>query len=658
MEVLLDALVANKVILYFVYGQTFFVMGIVIALHSRSHSRLPLARHLKWLAAFGVVHGLVEWSHIFIPIQSTYVSGETVLLLNDVHTVMLALSFYLLFQFGMLISFQPSGRRWLFYSVAIGVPLVFIAVEPALHVIEAQTGLVVGLLIPKTELSARVVLGFTGAAIASFGMYRQARLLRQTGWLGIARCFRWTAICMAMYALVAGLVVPLSVGTTLELAGFLFMTDIPIIPAPLFRSIAGIGIAYGVIRGLGIFEMETERMLQEAEHDRLRAAERARLSLDAIAAALSRRVPKGTLLDIALERVLGIMEGSTGWVMVVRAGDAALETWASRGLDKPIPPETPCPGADGCSCRRIVSGADPFGIFSASHCRLLAEAENHSAFVSVPLKAQDRVVGILNIASEKHGPEEIGLLASMGKQIGLALENAELWEALHHKEEVRARLLGHVIAAQEDERKRVARELHDETGQKLSAVIMGLGAADDALSRGVPQGKQIVRDTREVAVEALEGIRQLILGLRPSVLDDFGLAPGLRRIAEELSRLCSMEIRVTSDGLDGSLPPEAEIVLFRILQEGMNNAVRHSRGRRVMVHVGRNGSEVNALVEDDGKGFDLAMVAAHTENGRGLGLIGMQERASLLGGEVNVHSAPGTGTRLHVRLPLPNEVLQ
>ena len=658
MEPLLDSLIANKVIVYFVYGQVFFTLGIVTALHSHKQPRLPLARHLKWLAAFGAVHGLVEWSHIFIPIQATYVSSDIVVLLKDAHTLLLALSFYLLLQFGILIAFPSSTRRMWLYSLSIGVPLAWLALGPTFLAAVTETSPFTVLLLPQTEAPIRVALGFTGGTMAAVGLYRQARLLGKRGWRSIATYFRWTAICMGLYGLAAGLVVPSSVGSTSELTGLLLLTNIPVVPAPLFRSLAVIGVTFGIIRGLGVFEMKTEKVLQEAERNRLRAAERARLSLDAMAAALGSRLPKESLLDVALEKVLGIMGGPMGWVMLIRAGDGALEMGASRSLRQPILPGTPCPGAEGCACKRIVFGVEGDRLFSTSQCQLLPEGEPHLMFASIPLEARGRVVGILNVANKEYGPEEIGLLDSMGKQIGLALENAGLWEELRRKEEVRAQLLARVIAAQEDERKRVARELHDETGQKLSAVIMGLGAAADALSRGAPGGVDILTDTREVAVETLEGIRQLILGLRPSVLDDLGLASALRRIAEELSKLSSMDIQVTVDGLDECLPPEAEIVLFRILQEGMNNAVRHSKARRAVVHVARNGSEVSARVEDDGVGFEPDRVTAHVESGCGLGLIGMQERASLLGGEVKVDSGPGRGTRLHVRLPLPNKEMQ
>ncbi|MDO8690204.1 MAG: GAF domain-containing sensor histidine kinase [Dehalococcoidia bacterium] len=650
----MDILRVNEIILYFVYGQVFFSLGIVIALHSRKHSRLPLARHLRWLAAFGLVHGLNEWGHIFIPIQATYVPNDVTAALEATHTLLLAASFYLLFQFGLKVALvRPRGS--VVYAVPAGILLLWLVV-PAVLAATSTGSFVEALKLPAVKSSARLMLGFTGASVASFGMFRQARWLDESGWRHIAGYFRWTAVCMAAYAIVAGLFLHAGVWITSQLGGLSPIVDFVTLPAPVFRSIAGIGVAFGVIRGLGIFELETGRLLEEAKQDQLRAADRARMALEATATTLSKRVRKDSLLGIALEKVLEIIGASAGWAMLVRPNDGALEIWASKGAHNPVTPGTLCAGVEDCFCRRVVADANWGPADSSSLCVMWSESEMPRPFVSTPLQAQDRTIGILNIAGQSYGPEELGLLASMGKQIGLAMENADLWHELERKEEMRAQLLARVIAAQEDERKRVARELHDETGQKLIAVIMGLGAASEALSLGAAKGASMVDDTREIAVEVLDGIRQLILGLRPTVLDDLGLAPALRRLAEDLCRRSSVSIQVTSDGLDKRLPPDVETVLFRILQEGMNNIVRHSHATRALLCLTCNGSSVSASLEDDGVGFDPASAIAFTENGRGLGLVGMRERASLLGGEVTIDSSPGRGARLGVRLPLVERV--
>ncbi len=252
-------------------------------------------------------------------------------------------------------------------------------------------------------------------------------------------------------------------------------------------------------------------------------------------------------------------------------------------------------------------------------------------------------------------------LAGVGMALGIgwgvklfdAETNQLLQEAEQHRlqEEVRAQPFHRAIAAQEDERRRVARELHDETGQHLTAVIMGLGAAREVLERDPVRAAAILEDTRELAVGALSGVREMILGLRPASLDDLGLLPALRRLGEDMGRRAGFEVEFDGSRLTKRLPAEVETVLFRIVQEGLNNVSRHASARRVGLRLGLEGDAVYVLLEDDGVGFYPARIERARNGGR-LGLLGMQERATLAGGEVVVESAPGKGTRLHVRLPV------
>ena len=498
MENLLDILRINESIVYFAYGQVFFTLGICIAFQSRKHSRLALAQHLKWLAAFGIVHGVYEWGHAFIQIQATYLPADTVAFLEAIRTAALVLSYYLLLQFGVLIAFPAPRRAWLLRLFPVSMVVAWLALSLGTEAI-VLAGPEAGLRWPQTTDLARFMLGFTGAAVASFGMVRQAQIVAIVGSRPIAWYFRWAAFSLGFYAIVAGLIASRGewvISTLMRgdwalsaLSALPFSAGVGAITAPILRSLAGLGIAFGVIRGLQVFQLETDRFIEE-RHE------------------------------------------------------------------------------------------------------------------------------------------------------------------LQQKEEVRAHLLARVIAAQEEERKRVARELHDETGQSLSAVLMGLGSAVEALPRDPVKTGEILDDVREVAVQTLESVRQIILGLRPALLDDLGLAPALRRVAEDLAKHSSVHIEVFANGVDRRLPSEVETVLFRILQEGMNNVARHSKAQRAVLRLERGEAEVRAVLEDDGVGFDVAEATAHLESGCGLGLVGMRERALLLGGAMIIDSAPGHGTRLNVRLPL------
>jgi signal transduction histidine kinase len=222
--------------------------------------------------------------------------------------------------------------------------------------------------------------------------------------------------------------------------------------------------------------------------------------------------------------------------------------------------------------------------------------------------------------------------------------NAELKE----REEARGQLLRKVITAQEDERKRIARELHDETTQTLAVLAMGLEAAQDALRAG---RSPRLDEVKAVAVRTLEDVHRIILDLRPSVLDDLGLLSAVRWYADR--QLGSRGIAVRCEfGEMRRLPPEMETALFRICQETMSNVARHAQASAVLVQVGREGGEVVIEIEDDGKGFDPETVAER-EGRKHWGLLGIRERAEILGGTARIESAPGQGTRVEVRIPVP-----
>jgi signal transduction histidine kinase len=210
-------------------------------------------------------------------------------------------------------------------------------------------------------------------------------------------------------------------------------------------------------------------------------------------------------------------------------------------------------------------------------------------------------------------------------------------------------MLGMAITAQEDERKRVARELHDETTQDLAVLVMGLESASAALKAGGPAPR--LDEVKALAVRTLEEVHRLILDLRPSVLDDLGLFSAIRWYADRHLGERGIAVRCESRELDRRLPPEFEIALFRIGQEAMNNIARHARAESVLIQLGAEGSELVVDIEDDGQGFDLG---GSPHDGRPhYGILGIRERAELLGGRATIESAPGKGARVTVRVPLP-----
>lgn len=225
--------------------------------------------------------------------------------------------------------------------------------------------------------------------------------------------------------------------------------------------------------------------------------------------------------------------------------------------------------------------------------------------------------------------------------------NAQLKE----REEARGQLLRKIITAQEDERKRIARELHDDTTQSLAVLAMGIEAAQDAIRGGrTPR----LDEVKAVTVHTLEEVHRIILDLRPSVLDDLGLLSAIRWYAERQLQTRGISVRCEFGELSRRLPGEMETALFRMCQEVLSNVARHAQASAVLVQVGIEGGELRIEIEDDGKGFDPAAIAQRDSRPH-WGLMGIQERAEILGGTAVIDSAPGQGTRVEVRIPLPPE---
>ncbi|MGH2509182.1 MAG: sensor histidine kinase, partial [Ktedonobacteraceae bacterium] len=208
---------------------------------------------------------------------------------------------------------------------------------------------------------------------------------------------------------------------------------------------------------------------------------------------------------------------------------------------------------------------------------------------------------------------------------------------------------------QEEERKRIARELHDETSQVLTSLLISLAILEESIS--TDEARKRIADTRALAHETLRAIRSLSIDLRPSALDDLGLLPALRWYLKEYQQKCSIEVDFQAIGLKDRLPAEMETALYRIVQECLTNTARHSHAHKVTVTLREEVAAVSGSIADDGNGFDYnALLRARSQErgmGRGLGLTGMEERAILLNGELELHTALGQGTRVEVRIPLP-----
>jgi signal transduction histidine kinase len=259
----------------------------------------------------------------------------------------------------------------------------------------------------------------------------------------------------------------------------------------------------------------------------------------------------------------------------------------------------------------------------------------HSALF-VPLIARGETIGVV-IAHDKHGPtpsfteDDLRLAETLAARAAVAVDLSERVS----RDSVRR-----VVEAQELERARLARELHDETGQALTSILLGLKPLEQSAEA------EAVGAVRELVVSTLQNVRRLAVELRPSALDDFGLVPAVERLSETFREQSGLEVDLAAHLGEERLLPEAETTLYRVIQEALTNVVKHAGASRVSILLQRKQGAVVAVVEDDGSGFDPDATREDA-----LGLAGMRERLALVGGKLQVESSPGRGTTIAAEVP-------
>lgn len=410
--------------------------------------------------------------------------------------------------------------------------------------------------------------------------------------------------------------------------------------------------------------------------DTLMAQNRELAVLNATARAIGGSLDLEQVLRAALEAILREMHLRAGWVVLRDSGresvpghthpegsDAHGGPWppgvaVSSGLSPRFVEEEGSRAWEGCVCLNVLTSGECMVIpdLKAGCSRLSEETierEGLVAHASIPLVARDQVVGMLNVAADapRAFPEaELQLLCSIGRQIGVAVENSRLWDQVQRKEHLRGQLLERTLHAQEDERRRIALELHDQVGSALASLRVGLRILEDGLppSRRARQQFRTLRDQLDTIARDLH---QLAFDLRPAALDRLGLADAMEQTVHNFARQYGLTADFQAIGLDGErLPNEVETALYRIVQEALTNIARHAQATEVGVLLERRSESVVAVIEDNGRGFDiqeaLAPGAGH------LGLFGMQERAALVGGQWEVESSSGKGATVFVEVPV------
>ena len=390
---------------------------------------------------------------------------------------------------------------------------------------------------------------------------------------------------------------------------------------------------------------EREKRLRQKAVSRLRA-------INAITTIVTESLELEQILNGALDKVLEVTGLEAGLIFFLDKQAQELILAAYRGVSKES-----AAGVDRLKlgegfCGRVAQSGELMVVQDSSRdprlTRLAVRQEGLRGQIVVPLKSKGEVQGVLAVAtreSRQFLPEELELITAIGNQIGVAVENARLYKNMRF-------YVGQITGAQEEERKRIARELHDETAQALIDLSRRLD--DLATSREQLPESAIGRleEFQELIDSILRGIRRFSRDLRPSVLDDLGLLPALEWLTANLMEEDGIKTELKVYGNRRRLPPEAELALFRIVQEALSNIRRHSQASRVVTAVEFSEGKVRITVDDNGRGAELPGRTGDLATTGKLGLIGMHERARLLNGTLTVRSKPGKGTTVTVDVPV------
>jgi signal transduction histidine kinase len=404
-------------------------------------------------------------------------------------------------------------------------------------------------------------------------------------------------------------------------------------------------VAAAVAGALAVWAVENHAASREL-HQRMSS----RLSaISAVTAIVTRSLDLEQILTAALGKVLEVVDLQAGLIFTLEGQSQELLLAAHRGVSAGAAAEL----------GRLSLGDDVYA--QAVHAGALIVAqdpcqqppamrrEELRTHVAIPLTSRDQVHGVLVVASQtprQFSTEELDLLGAIGNEIGVAIENARLYQSMRF-------YARQVIQIQEDERARIARELHDETVQMLIVLSRRLELLAAALPKELPQdAQQLMASLQALIHDTQSGVRRFARGLRPPTLDHLGLVSATRGLAGDLAKEAGIETQVSVTGETRRLAPEEELVLFRIAQEALNNARRHAGASRVGVRFAFQPRRVRMTIEDNGCGFSVpARLDGFVATGR-LGLIGMDERVRGLGGTLTVQSEPGQGTVVSVDMPI------
>ncbi|MFO8101295.1 MAG: PAS domain S-box protein [Dehalococcoidia bacterium] len=415
-------------------------------------------------------------------------------------------------------------------------------------------------------------------------------------------------------------------------------------------------------RPVGLTGIVTDITDRKQAEEKLLKLNKELTALNTIAQTMIQPLDLDSILNNALDRIVEILDLKQCFVSLIESNnqivlraqrgipDKYMDTIKNWNLDEGILGQAVRSGKP----RLVESIADFAGEMRDKVAKLIINLDL-GPVMYVPLRVKGETLGTLvgiKVKNKTFTAEEQDLLITIGHQLSTVVENALLYEELHHEGEVRREGLRNAILAQEEERRRIARELHDQTSQVLTGASAMIEAAVSTIPMELEGTKETLIEVRSSLTNMLVDVRNIIYELRPTLLDDLGLVAAARWQTEDFLERSGVTAKFKTRGRSRKLPPEVETALFRIIQEATTNIVKHSQAGSARLEIEFSQDAVALEIEDDGKGFDLQNTRASSRKRQGLGLVSMRERAEILGGTFEVASQPGEGTRIKVAVPI------
>ncbi len=689
-------------VVFFFYGLAFFSMGLAVWLESRRSSKFRIAGAMVFLAGFGIIHGLHEWMDMFDRLgKFSSLSPEQSFFFNGLRIGDLVLSFALLVVFGIRLIYSnrvSDGRERTFAWIAAGLLASFwlasVLLTRVIYTPDANE------FIRASDVLARYIIGIPGALLAAWAIVLEQRAFKAEGMPDFGRALLGAAVALILYGLIGQLFVSPSFLFPANIINSELFFQFFGFPVQLFRAVMAAVMALFIIQALRAFEFESQARLEEANEARLAAQQAALVTqlkanqeseqlnqelqkavnelsvLYELSRSLAATIDHDTLLHQTIGQIFEALPRIDGGMIMLRekAGrplqiitrsgypesDGLGQTLLACSLDNTRrlgEYVTQSGHLAWCDGENIIDLGDASHIISSQNGQVSFSVAASGHTIGVPLVVHNQVTGSVILSVNAHTDpftrQDLALFIAVAGQLSIAIENATLYQQVQEREALRGELFHQVTAAQEKERQRIARELHDSTGQTLTALGLGLAAVGDNINQNPQLAVQQLGELRTLNAHALQEVQDLVHDLRPSLLDNLGLVSALRSQIQEFEKRTHISTQFSVSGERQRLDGDIEMTIFRISQEALTNIAKHAAATQVKVKLFFREAHLCLRIRDNGCGFDTDKALDSSSKSReAWGLLGMQERVALSEGRFFIKSKAQVGTIIHVCIPL------